>query len=69
VEDDSAAVRIQVYCNILLVWWAARLARYLYEIPRGQDRRLADWPVGWQADIKAKYEHYLGLAEAAYAGL
>jgi aminoglycoside phosphotransferase (APT) family kinase protein len=69
VEDESAAVRIQVYCHILLVWWAARLARYLYEIPRGQDRRLADWPVGWQADIEAKYEHYLDLAEAAYAGL
>jgi aminoglycoside phosphotransferase (APT) family kinase protein len=65
VEDESANVRIQVYRNILLVWWAARLARYLYELPRGQDRRLAEWPAGWQVDIEAKYQHYLGLAEAA----
>jgi aminoglycoside phosphotransferase (APT) family kinase protein len=68
VEDESAAVRIQVYYDILLVWWCARLACYLHEIPTGQDRRLADWPAGWQADIQAKYEHYLGVAEAAYAG-
>ncbi len=68
VEDESAAVRIHAYCDILVVWWAARLARFLYEIPRGQDRRLAGWPAGWQADYQAKYEHYLGLAEAAYAG-
>lgn len=67
MEDDSAAIRIRVYCDILLVWWAARLARYVYEIPAGQDQRLADWPAGWQTDIEAKYEHYLGLAEAAYA--
>ena len=67
VEDDTASLRIQTYCEILLVWWVARLARYLYELPRGRDQRLADWPAGWQADIEAKYDHYLGLAEAAYA--
>ena len=67
VEDESAAVRIQVYYDILLVWWCARLARYLHELPTDQDRRLADWPAGWQADIQAKYVHYLGVAEAAYA--
>lgn len=68
VEDERAAVRIQVYCDILLVWWAARLARFLYEIPRGRDQRLAEWPAGWQADYEAKYERYLRLAELAYAG-
>ena len=67
VEDLAVLLRIQTYCKILLVWWAARLARYLYEIPRGQDRRLVDWPVGWQADIEAKYEHYVGLARATYS--
>jgi thiamine kinase-like enzyme len=63
VEDGSTAIRIQVYCDILLVWWAARLARYLYEMPRGLDERLAVWPDGYQADIQAKYDHYLNLAE------
>lgn len=67
VEDETASLRIQTYCEILLVWWAARLARYGYELPRGRDQRLADWPAGWQADIEAKYDHYLGLAEAVYA--
>ncbi len=68
VADESAAVRIQVYYDILVVWWAARLARFLYEIPRGQDQRLAEWPAGWQADYEAKYERYLRLAELTYAG-
>lgn len=64
VEDRTAPLRIQVYSEILRVWWAARLARYLYELPRGRDQRLADWPAGWQADVKRKYAHYLALAEA-----
>jgi aminoglycoside phosphotransferase (APT) family kinase protein len=63
VEDATASQRIGVYCQILVVWWVARLTRYLYEIPRGLDQRLVDWPVGWEADIEAKYEHYLHLAE------
>jgi thiamine kinase-like enzyme len=67
VEDTTAPLRIQVYCEILPVWWAARLARYLYELPRGRDRRLAAWPAGWQADIEAKYAHYMGLAEARFS--
>lgn len=66
VDDASAHLRIPTYCKILLVWWAARLARYLYQLPRGQDQRLVDWPADWQADIEAKYEHYLGLAEDVY---
>lgn len=68
VADKGTAVRIQVYYDILVVWWAARLARFLYEIPRGQDQRLAEWPAGWQADYQAKYERYLRLAELTYAG-
>jgi aminoglycoside phosphotransferase (APT) family kinase protein len=63
VDDDTAPVRIRAYCQILVVWWAARLARYLYEIPNGKDRRLVDWPAGWQADIEAKYAHYVALAQ------
>jgi thiamine kinase-like enzyme len=64
--DRTVARRAEVYRRILLVWWAVRLARYLYDIPRGRDQRLADWPVGWQADIAAKYDHYVRLAEAAF---
>jgi aminoglycoside phosphotransferase (APT) family kinase protein len=67
VDDGTAPLRIQTYCKILLVWWLARLARYLYEIPRGRDRRLVDWPAGWQAEFEAKYEHYVALAQAACA--
>jgi aminoglycoside phosphotransferase (APT) family kinase protein len=63
MEDESAPLRIGVYCEIMRVWWVARLARYLYELPRGRDRRLADWPDGWQADIERKYAHYLALVE------
>jgi aminoglycoside phosphotransferase (APT) family kinase protein len=65
VEDATAPLRIRTYCQIMQVWWVARLARYLYELPRGRDRRLAAWPDGWQADIERKYGHYLALAEAA----
>lgn len=64
-EDETARQRIGVYRQIMLGWWPVRLARYLYEIPAGKDRRLAGWPEGWRADIEAKYEHYLGLAASA----
>lgn len=61
-QDSAALERIQVYCQILVVWWAARLACYLYELPREMNRRLAEWSEGWQEDIQAKYQHYLQLA-------
>jgi thiamine kinase-like enzyme len=67
VKDATASLRVQVYGQILVAWWAARLARYLYELPRGLDQRLAAWSPGWQSDIRAKYEHYLHLAESLYA--
>lgn len=66
-QEASAIVRIQTYCQILVVWWVIRLARYLYELPRGLDSRLVDWPAGWQEDIEAKYQHYLVLAKTLYA--
>jgi hypothetical protein len=43
------------------------VSRFLYEWPRGQDQRLADRPQGWEADMRAKYAHYLGLAEGMLA--
>jgi thiamine kinase-like enzyme len=60
--DAGVAERIRVYVPLMLVWWVARCARILYEWPRGADRRLAERPAGWQADIEAKYHQYLALA-------
>jgi aminoglycoside phosphotransferase (APT) family kinase protein len=65
VGDPAAATRIQVYYKIMLVFWVARLARYLYEVPRGLDQRLVAPPPDWQTDMQAKYEYYLDLAETA----
>jgi aminoglycoside phosphotransferase (APT) family kinase protein len=65
VDHVDVAPRIWVYRKILLVWWVARLARYLYEVPRDLDPRLAEWPPGRRADLQAKYERYLDLADSA----
>lgn len=62
MNDAPMQVRIRAYRRIMLVWWVVRCARYLYDIPRGQDRRLAAYPAEWQADFQAKYAHYLNLA-------
>jgi aminoglycoside phosphotransferase (APT) family kinase protein len=62
-EDAGVAIRAEAYRQILLVWWVARLARYLYEIPRGRDERLVAWPEDWQVDVQAKYERFVQLAE------
>ena len=62
--DETCAVRIPVYYWAMLVFWAVRLARFLYEVPRGLDQRLVERPADWQADLQARYEHYLALAEA-----
>ncbi len=69
VKGATFALRVHTYYRILLVWWLARLARYLYEIPRGLDQRLANWPAGWEADIRAKYEHYLSRADKVYTAI
>jgi len=49
----------------MLIWWVARLARMLYEAPRGGDQRLVTRPDGWLEDIRQKYGRYLELARAA----
>jgi thiamine kinase-like enzyme len=63
--DPSAAIRIRVYHRLMLVWWVARLARMIYEAPRGGDQRLVTRPAGWMADMREKYGRYLELARAA----
>ncbi|MBN1259287.1 MAG: aminoglycoside phosphotransferase family protein [Anaerolineae bacterium] len=60
--DRAFPLRAWYFYRALIVWWAARLARYLYEIPRRLDPRLAQWPVDWKADFSRKYEHYLERA-------
>lgn len=62
-HKEALVERIGVYHTILAVWWVARVARFLYEYPRGLDRRLVDRPEGWEADMRAKHAHYLRLAE------
>ena len=66
VKDGAMAACIRTYWQMLLVWWVARIARYLYEVPRGLDERLVARPTDWQADVQAKYERYLDRAETLY---
>lgn len=66
VEDGAMAACIRTFWKMLLVWWVARLARYLYEVPRGLDKRLVARPPDWLADVQAKYEHYLDWAGTLY---
>lgn len=60
--DGDKLVRIWTYYGILLCFWVARLARYLYEVPRGLDPRLAELPADWERDRLRKYRHYRRLA-------
>lgn len=64
-EDQAVITRIRAYSVLMLVWWVARLARGLYEIPTGHDQRLVERPAAWQADLQAKYDAYIGRAAAA----
>mgnify|MGYP000157572724 CR=1 FL=1 len=63
VDDDTASTRIWAYYTIMAVWWAVRMARYLYEMPRGLDARLVEWPDGWLAEMQVKYERYVQFAD------
>ena len=65
-SDPSMATRIWTYQKILVVWWVVRTYRYLYEMPRGLDPRLAQMPDNWEAVIQAKYEHYLAWGSALF---
>lgn len=61
--DDTAVARIRRTYPLMLVWWVARLARMLYEIPRGGDQRLVERPSGWKTDIEMKLDWYAERAE------
>lgn len=62
--DSAIVARIRAYYPLLVVFWVARLARSLYEVPRGLDERLVQRPDSWQEDAARKYQHYLELAES-----
>jgi aminoglycoside phosphotransferase (APT) family kinase protein len=63
--EPAAAARIRVYHPLMLVWWVARLARTLYEVPRGGDARLVARPDGWAADMQARLGRYVERARIA----
>lgn len=60
--DATAGLRIATYRTVMLVWWAVRWVRYLYEVPRGLDPRLALRPPGWEQHVRSSYARYLALA-------
>ena len=63
-RDSGTAERICVYRKTMLIWWVARLARTLHEVPRGLDQRLVDRPANWEHDVRSKYRHYLCQAQS-----
>ncbi|MCG8353475.1 MAG: aminoglycoside phosphotransferase family protein [Chloroflexales bacterium] len=67
--DPSAVVRIQTYITIMLVWWVVRIARYLYEAPRGLDPRLVRRPANWREEKEQQYAQFVARAEAHIATL
>jgi len=67
--DRAAPARIRAYYPLMLIWWVVRLARYLYEVPRGLDQALVARTPSWEQDLRAKYARYLQRAQARVAGL
>ena len=58
--------RIETHLRIYRIWWVARFARYLYEVPRQRDQRLVVRDAAWLDEIQQKYDRYL---HDAWAGL
>jgi thiamine kinase-like enzyme len=54
--------RIETHLRVYRVWWVARFARYLYEVPGGRDQRLVARNSDWQHDMQTKYDRYLADA-------
>ena len=46
-------------------FWAGRMGRMLYQVPRGLDDRPVPWPADWLATVQRNYERYLELAHRA----
>lgn len=69
MHDPTAALRIQTYYTIMLVWWLVRWARFLYEVPQGLDVRLVARSPHWQSETEQNYAAYLAKTEAHLATL
>ncbi|HET8632417.1 MAG TPA: aminoglycoside phosphotransferase family protein [Thermomicrobiales bacterium] len=69
LADPALATRIRAYAHLLLVWWAVRCARFLHDVPRGLDQRLAARPADWLGTMQAQYDAYLRRAHAALDGV
>lgn len=65
VGDPAVISRIDVYTLLMYGFWAGRLGRMLYQVPRGLDDRPAPWPAGWLETVQRNYERYLDLANQA----
>jgi hypothetical protein len=66
-NDPGVASRIPVYTALMYGFWAGRLGKMAYQVPRGLDDRLAPWPDGWLDHVQRTYERYLELANRALA--
>ena len=62
MNDITAPLRIQTYYAIMLAWWVVRMARFLYEVPRGLDPRLVVRPANWQEQAQRQYDDFLARA-------
>jgi aminoglycoside phosphotransferase (APT) family kinase protein len=63
--DQGVQTRITTYRVCLLVWWVARLARMVYEVPRGLDERLVVRPADWEAETARKLDYYAAASNTA----
>ena len=65
--DQTFLIRVASYYKILLVWWVARFARYIHEVPRGLDARLKNWSSDSVDQLKSNYDLYFAKAKAVYS--
>jgi hypothetical protein len=63
--DADSRTRIDVYLPLMLVWWTARVVRYLHETDRGLDQRLVEPAPNWRAAKEAELSTYFDRAERA----
>lgn len=62
--DETAVRRISISTPLMYVWWVARLARMVYEVPLGKDQRLVTQQPNLLTNIEAKLDQYTNLAES-----
>lgn len=61
-DPQEMRQRIETHLRMYRVWWVARFARYLYEVPRGRDQRLVARTSDWLHVMQTKYDRYLADA-------